>query len=126
MKTVDTVRLDEATKKRLNILKRRTGIGNWNILCRWAFCLSLTEPNRPREILASPGDGVEMSWKVFAGEYAPIYAALLNQRCEQEHGNMEPQALNTCLKEHITRGVGYLLGKKEVSDIAGFIGLAIK
>lgn len=124
--TVDTVRLNESTKKGLSTLKRRTGIDNWNILCRWAFCLSLTESNRPREVFNSSGDGVEMSWKVFAGEYTTIYSALLHDRCLIEHGAHNTQDLNTCLREHITRGVGYLLGKKDMNNIAGLISLACK
>lgn len=122
MKLVETVRLDEATKKRLATLKRRTGIANWNVICRWAFCLSLTEPNRPREIFSGGGkDSIEMTWKVFGGEYSSIYAALLLERCLQEQGNTETQSLNMCLKEHITRGVGYLLGKKNLTDISELI-----
>ena len=125
MKVVETVRLDEATKKRLSTLKRRTGIANWNVLCRWAFCLSLTEPNRPREVFAGAGDGIEMTWKVFAGEYGAMYATLLLDRCQEEHGDTSTHNLNMCLREHITRGVGYILGKKSATDIAGFIKLAL-
>ena len=31
---VDVVRVDERAKNQLTTLKRRTGIKNWNVLCR--------------------------------------------------------------------------------------------
>ena len=37
-------------KEQLIRLKTRTGIPQWNILCRWAFCLSLAEPTPPTPI----------------------------------------------------------------------------
>ena len=38
------IRLSSQAKEQLIRLKTRTGIQQWNILCRWAFCLSLAEP----------------------------------------------------------------------------------
>ncbi len=39
--SIKQVRLSAEAKEQLIRLKTRTGIGQWNILCRWAFCLSL-------------------------------------------------------------------------------------
>ena len=49
--SVETVRLGSDTKTHLSTLKKRTGIENWNTLCRWAFCLSLSDeaPVRDRD-----------------------------------------------------------------------------
>ncbi|WP_435947067.1 DndE family protein [Dryocola sp. BD586] len=33
--SIDNVRLSEKAKQQLITLKRRTGIENWNVLCRW-------------------------------------------------------------------------------------------
>jgi len=33
-----TVRLSQSSKDQLSRLKGKTGIKNWNILCRWALC----------------------------------------------------------------------------------------
>ena len=41
---IETVRTSEKGKTQLITLKRRTGIQNWNVLCRWAFCISLKDP----------------------------------------------------------------------------------
>ncbi|WP_077953634.1 DndE family protein [Salmonella enterica] len=45
--SIEHVRLSEKAKQQLITLKRRTGIDNWNVLCRWAFCLSLAEKAVP-------------------------------------------------------------------------------
>ena len=58
---IETVRLDSGTKVRLMTLKKRTGITQWNILCRWAFCLSLLDESRARDRIEREGAGVEMS-----------------------------------------------------------------
>ena len=48
--TLRQIRLSSQAKEQLIRLKTRTGIGQWNILCRWAFCLSLAEPTPPTPI----------------------------------------------------------------------------
>jgi DNA sulfur modification protein DndE len=44
---VGNIRLSEQAKNQLITLKRRTGVSQWNVLCRWAVCRSLAEPGRP-------------------------------------------------------------------------------
>jgi len=46
---IETIRISEKGKQQLTRLKRKTGIENWNTLCRWAFCLSLSESSIPPE-----------------------------------------------------------------------------
>ena len=47
---IETVRISEKGKTQLITLKRRTGIQNWNVLCRWAFCISLKEQKEKIEV----------------------------------------------------------------------------
>ena len=63
------VRLSQQDKDMLIRLKAKTGIQNWNVLCRWALCLSLSHPAIPAEYDLVADSNVEMSWHVFAGEY---------------------------------------------------------
>ena len=55
-------RLSLPEKERLIRMKSRTGIQNWNILCRWAFCWSLAEPSSPGGIDPKSDSNVEMDW----------------------------------------------------------------
>ena len=38
---IKQIKLSNAAKDKLSRLKGKTGIQNWNVLCRWAFCFSL-------------------------------------------------------------------------------------
>ena len=44
---VKQIRLSNRAKERLSRLKGKTGIKNWNVLCRWAYCYSLKENTIP-------------------------------------------------------------------------------
>ena len=57
------------------------GDARWNILCRWAFCLSLRQPASPTPIDIPSDSNVEMTWQVFGGEAQEVYLALLKERC---------------------------------------------
>ena len=40
-------KLSQPEKEKLIRIKSRTGIQNWNIICRWALCWSLNEETIP-------------------------------------------------------------------------------
>src|SRR6185312_1458243 len=115
---LDTVRLDAETKIRLTTLKRRTGIENWNILCRWAFCLSLADEAPVRDRTERSVGAVEMTWKTFAGDEEVIYRTLLIDRCEKEHGRSDKELLGSALRQHISRGAGRLAAAGGIKSAA--------
>src|SRR6266568_4616036 len=65
---IETLRISRQGRDQLIKLKRLTGIEHYNILCRWAFCASLREETPPHEVPHGGEGGVDMHWKVFAGE----------------------------------------------------------
>jgi len=105
---IESIRLSEKEKQQLISLKRKTGIQNWNVLCRWALCISLAEPTpAPTEHLTSDSS-VEMSWKVFAGAHGPIYDALLRQRAHRDSFELNESNHLYFLRLHINRGLSYM------------------
>src|ERR1700694_395819 len=99
------IRLSSQAKEQLIRLKTRTGIPQWNILCRWAFCLSLRQPTPPT-LLDSPADSnVEMSWQVFGGEAQELYLALLKERCVRDGAGTSDDVLARQFRLHLHRGV---------------------
>ena len=82
--SIKQIRLSTHAKEQLIRLKNRTGITQWNILCRWAFCLSLSEQTPPTPIEIPADSNVEMSWAVFGGEWHELYLALLKERCVRD------------------------------------------
>ena len=112
----DTIRLSQKAKDRLVVLKRRTGIEQWNILCRWALCRSLQEPTEPSTDFTTDSN-IEIAWSTFAGEYAPVYQGLLEDTCPSSLDSQEH------LLAHIHRGIGYLFS--EVNSGQGIAELLI-
>jgi DNA sulfur modification protein DndE len=105
---IETVKVSEKAKIQLVTLKRRTGIENWNILCRWAFCLSLKEKNPlPKENIITDSS-IEMTWKTFTGGDEDLYLALLLQRAKMDNIPLDKQSINNYFKLHLHRGISYL------------------
>jgi DNA sulfur modification protein DndE len=124
--SIEHIRLSQQAKDQLIRLKRVTGIQNWNVLCRWAFCLSLAEPTIPAPAKIVTDSSVEMTWKVFGGEYSDVYLALLKERCHCNGLNLTEELLQTQFRLHLHRGIGYLASKvsnKEIEDISDFLTL---
>lgn len=117
----ENIRLATPSKDRLVRLKRTTGISQWNVLCRWALVLSLTDASTPLVKDVVTDSNVEMSWKTFAGQYGDLYMALLKQRCVTD--GLEPTDENVAktLTIHLARGIGYLGAHQEMTTIEGLV-----
>lgn len=105
---IETVKVSEKAKIQLITLKRRTGIENWNVLCRWAFCTSIKEKKLlPNENIITDSS-IEMTWKTFAGTDEELYLALLIHRAKQDGIDLDKQSINHYFKLHLHRGISYL------------------
>ena len=104
---IDSIRLSEKQKQQLIRMKARTGIDNWNVLCRWALCASLAEKSVPPVENIPSDSNVEMSWKVFAGEYADIYLAVLRQAYEKQREDLDNVSFSEFFKLHLNRGIAF-------------------
>src|SRR5271166_6041239 len=82
--SIKQFRLSSQARDQLIRLKTKTGITQWNILCRWALCLSLRQPSPPTPIEIPADSNVEMTWQVFGGEAEELYLALLKERCARD------------------------------------------
>lgn len=119
--TIETVRLSEKAKQQLITLKRRTGIEHWNILCRWALCVSLAENSIPPHEDIVTNSNIEMTWKTFGGEISDLLFVLLKQRTYCDYNNLDDNTLNYALKLHLHRGISYMLNK--INSLDDFIML---
>jgi len=121
---IKQIRLSNQAKEQLIRLKTRTGIPQWNILCRWALCLSLKEPTPPTPIEIPADSNVEMSWHVFGGEHNELYMGLLKQRCVRDRLETDPETLNRQFRLHLHRGIGYMATPNRITSIADLTALA--
>jgi DNA sulfur modification protein DndE len=118
--TIEHVRVSDRARDQLITLKRRTGIMQWNVLCRWAFCVSLAEPTPPPRT-AGESTIELMNWKTFGGPYADLYLALLKQRCTADGVEMNEENLGLEFRHHLHRGIGYLFGDRNFKDIRDLV-----
>ena len=106
-------------------LEMRMSIAQWDILCRWAFCLSLRQPSPPSPVEVAADSNVEMSWQVFGGEAQELYLALLKERCERDGLGTADDVLARQFRLHLHRGISYLATPHAVRTIADLVRLAV-
>jgi DNA sulfur modification protein DndE len=123
--SIKQVRVSTQAKEQLIRLKTRTGIAHWNVLCRWAFCLSLRQPSPPAALDGAADSNVEMSWAVFGGDAQEIYLALLKERCERDGLGSSDEVLARQFRLHLHRGIGYLAAPQAIRSIADLTGLVM-
>jgi DNA sulfur modification protein DndE len=122
---LDRIKLSQTAKEQLSKLKRYTKIDQWNILCRWAFCKSLSETSTPSPVPIPADSNVEMSWRVFGGEMSDILILALKQRCHQDGLGTDKETLATQFRLHLHRGIGYLAGDPNIKKIEHLIEVAV-
>jgi DNA sulfur modification protein DndE len=121
---IETVRVSEKAKTQLITLKRRTGIQNWNILCRWALCASFSEKSEPPVEEIPTDSSVEMTWKTFTGGEEELYLALIQLRAAKAGLPLEKETVNRYFRLHLHRGISYLVGNPKLNKIEDLIRLA--
>ena len=121
---IDNIKLSQTAKDQLIKLKRVTGLEHWNVLCRWALCVSLAEDSVPPDAKIPADSNVEVSWRVFGGRYADLYLALLKERCLRDGLGAEPEVLAHQFRLHLHRGIAYLAGNRDLRSVDDLTALA--
>lgn len=122
---IKQIRLSQQEKERLIRLKAKTGISQWNILCRWALCLSLANPTIPTGPEIPSDSNVEMSWLTFSGEYHEIYDAIFSQRCIEDGYNTDQPTIAKYFRLHLNRGINHLASKNGPKNSQELLGLIL-
>ena len=102
---IKQIKLSNQSKDKLSRLKGKTGIKNWNILCRWALCYSLKEDSIPPDILIIQDSNLEMSWFTFGGEDSDLYEALIIAWCKSKGLPLDNDTVSKYFKLHLERGI---------------------
>ncbi len=123
---IKQVRLSQKAKEQLSRLKGKTGIKNWNILCRWALCYSLSEKSIPTDIPLIADSNLEMSWFTFGGEYYEIYEALVKAWCIKMGLPSDEDTVIKYFRLNLERGIAHLGGTGFIKSIDDLARLALK
>ncbi|MST52775.1 DNA sulfur modification protein DndE [Hornefia butyriciproducens] len=123
---IKQVRLSQQAKDQLARLKGKTGIKNWNILCRWALIYSLAEKTVPTDIPIVNDSNLEMSWFTFGGDYYEIYEALIKSWCINMGLPTDDDTVSKYFRLNLERGISYLCGTGFIKSIEDLINLAVR
>mgnify|MGYP001278673368 FL=1 len=119
--TIDLLRTSANVRNSLTRIKTITGIPNWNIICRWAFCLSLKQTSLPREV-DEKLDGIEIDYDTLVGKNKSIYTQLLINNLISHKVEIDKKNLTKYLYAHVNRGVNIIYTNK-LKDISGLMNL---
>ncbi len=123
---VKQIKLSNRSKDKLSRLKGKTGIKNWNTLCRWALCYSLSDGTVPTDIPVVQDSNLEMSWYTFCGEYSEIYDALIKAWCIDKGIPTDDETLSKYFKLHLERGIAYLSGTNFIKNLNDLVNLVVE
>ena len=118
---IDKVRLSYKEKNSIARMKGKTGLENWNVFARWAFCYSLS---LNEEVIFTEDDklDIEMTWMVFAGKNFKIYQDLLVQECERLDLEVTKANLSKVLRFHLRNGINKMFGQiKNLEDFSNLV-----
>ena len=123
---IKQIRLSQQSKNQLSRLKAKTGIRNWNILCRWALCYSLAEKTIPTDLPEKEESNLEMSWLTFGGEYYEIYEALMKAWCIRMELPTDRDTISKYFRLNLERGIAHLCGTGFIKSIDDLLKLAVR
>jgi DNA sulfur modification protein DndE len=118
----ETVRVSQRGKEILTRLKVKTGIEHWNVLCRWALCVSLQSDNAPPLLTSLQDSNIEMTWKTFAGSTSESLAAMVVMRAHVDRIDFsDSETLAKYFRSHLERGIAKLQAGKTLEDLVKWI-----
>lgn len=113
---VTTIVTTSQGRDQLMRMKRIMGISQWNIIMRWAVCLSLREDSMPPVYKAENQDNersVTVEWPIFAGKSSEMLIAALKLRYIEDCSDDPSFSESEYFHRHLHRGLNILDGNLE-------------
>jgi DNA sulfur modification protein DndE len=119
MRLPDAVRISTRGREILIKLKRYTGVGQWNTLCRVAYCYSLSIATEPT-LNPEKGDvALEIEWPTFAGPIKTELAALTVSRATA--AAVAEQDIARYVRSHLDRGLSAIQNVRSVEEMVALV-----
>lgn len=115
----DAVRISTRGREILIKLKRYTGIGQWNTLCRIAYCYSLAIGTEPTHASEKGDCALEIEWSTFCGPLKAELAALTAWHASQNASS--PQDVAKYVRAHVERGLGAIQNARSLAELLAFV-----
>ena len=119
MRLPDAVRISSRGREILIKLKRYTGIGQWNTLCRIAYCYSIAIATEPTQAPEKGDIALEIEWPTFAGPLKAELAALTVARAKA--AAVAEHDIGRYVRSHLERGLSALQNIRSVTDMVATV-----
>lgn len=119
MRLPDAVRISARGREILIKLKRYTGIGQWNTLCRVAYCYSLAIGTEPTQSPEKGDIALEIEWPTFAGPIKTELAALTVARATA--AAVADQDIARYVRSHLERGLSAIQNVRSVAEVVAMV-----
>lgn len=118
---VTTIVTTSQGRDQLMRMKRTMGISQWNVIMRWAVCLSLREESMPPIYKAKNSNNessdsersVTVEWSIFAGKSSEMLIAALKLKYIKDCGDDPSFGESEYFHRHLHRGLNILDGNLE-------------
>lgn len=115
---VETVKVSSKGRDVLVMLKRYTGLTQWNDLLRWAFCASLQNGNTPTRHVKLDTAIDPIDWKTFAGDYDFELAGIFYIRAQKDGIDLSNrESVSEYFRSHLERGIATLRSAKSLDEL---------
>ena len=108
---IEQLRTSSTVKNLLTRIKAITSIQNWNVLCRWGFCLSIKQSSPPR-MVDEKLDGIEIDYSTLVGKNEKIYTQLLINNLKHHNIDIDKENVTKYLYAHVNRGINIIYNYK--------------
>lgn len=115
----DAVRISTRGREILIKLKRYTGIGQWNTLCRVAYCYSLAIATEPAQAPEKGDIALEIEWPTFAGPIKSELASLTISRAVI--AEIAPNDIAKYVRGHIERGLSAIQNARSLGELMAIV-----
>ena len=115
MRLPDAVRISARGREILIKLKRYTGIGQWNTLCRIAYCYSLAIATEPTQQPEKGDIALEIEWPTFAGPIKVELAGLTISRAGT--AEVASQDIAKYVRGHLERGLSAIQNVRSAEEL---------
>ena len=117
---IESIRFTESEKEMLSRVKRKTGIASWNVLCRWAYLIGLSQEKASSIASEGKRDAIEIRWDTFVGRNSTIYTAITRLQYAKELNNIEGISVFDFVHKKLSTGIRVLSRSSAQDDFQCF------
>lgn len=115
---IERFKVSTRAKEIMIRIKRNSGLGHWNEICRVALCRSLANPAIPQVPSNILESNIEIDWRTFGGQFQDELGALFLLRARSDGIDIShKESVLESFRAHMERGIASMHAIRSVLDI---------